>query len=65
MPEMRRRKIKNLDQSKNGSYFLTCLFTSLKEMQTYIEECEQKRLNLDNEEGWSQAYLPATRTTQV
>ena len=30
-----------------------CMFTSLKEMQTYIEECEQKRLNLDNEEEWS------------
>ena len=42
-----------------------CMFTSLKEIQTYIEECEQKRLNLDNKEEWSQAYLPTTRTTEV
>ena len=26
------------------------MFTSLKEIQAYIEECEQKRLDLDNEE---------------
>ena len=26
------------------------MFTSLKEIQGYIEECEQKRLDLDNEE---------------
>ena len=41
------------------------MFTSLKEIQAYIEECEQKRLNLDNEELWSKAYLPTTRTTEV
>ena len=41
------------------------MFTSLIEIQTYIEECEQKRLDLDNEEVWSKAYLPATRTTEV
>ena len=41
------------------------MFTSLKEIQAYIEECEQKRLDLDNEEVWSKAYLPATRTTEV
>ena len=40
-------------------------FTSLKEIQTYIEECEQKRLDLDNEEVWSKPYLPSTRTTKV
>ena len=28
------------------------MFTSLKEIQAYIEECEQKRLDLDNEELW-------------
>ena len=27
-------------------------FTSLREIQAYIEECEQKRLDLDNEEVW-------------
>ena len=41
------------------------MFTSLKEIREYIEECEQKRLDLDNEEVWSNAYLPATRTTKV
>ena len=41
------------------------MFTSLKEIQAYIEECEQKRLDLDSEEVWSKAYLPAERTTEA
>ena len=41
------------------------MFTSLREVQAYIKECEQKRLDLGNEEVWSKAYLPATRTTEV
>ena len=41
------------------------MFASLREIQTYIEECEKKRLDLDNEEVWSKAYLLATRTTEV
>ena len=41
------------------------MFTSLKEIRDYIEECEQKWLDLDNEVVWSKAYLPATRTTKV
>ena len=41
------------------------MFTSLKEIQAYIDECEQIRLDLDSEEVWSKAYLPATRTTEV
>lgn len=41
------------------------MFTSLAEIQAYIEECEQKRLDLDNEAVWSKAYLPATRTTNT
>ena len=41
------------------------MFTSLEEIQVYIEECEQKRLDLENEEVWSKAYLPATRTTKA
>ena len=41
------------------------MFTSLKEIQAYIEECEQKWLDLDDEEVWSRAYLPAKRTTEV
>ena len=41
------------------------MFTSLEEIQAYIEECEQKRLDLDNEEVWSKVYLPAKRTTEA
>ena len=41
------------------------MFTSLEEIQEYIEVCEQIRLGLDNDEVWSNAYLPATKTTQV
>ena len=41
------------------------MFTSMREIQGYIEGCEQIRLDLDNEELWSKAYLPATRTTKV
>ena len=41
------------------------IFTSLKEIQAYIKESEQKRLDLENEEVWSKAYLPAKRTTEA
>ena len=41
------------------------MFTSLKEIQAYIKECEQKGLDLDNEEVWSKAYLSAERTTEA
>ena len=41
------------------------MFTSLQEIKEYIEECEQKWLDLENEEVWSKAYLPATRATKV
>ena len=41
------------------------MFTSLKEIPAFIEECEQKRMDLDNEEVWSKAYLLATRTHKV
>ena len=41
------------------------MFTNLKEIQAFIKEYEQKRLDLDNEEVWLKAYLPATRTTEV
>ena len=40
------------------------MFTSFEEIQTYSEECEQKRLDLDNEEVWSKAYLPVERFTR-
>ena len=41
------------------------MFTSLEEIQAYIEKYEQKRLDLDNEEIWSKAYLPTERTTEA
>ena len=41
------------------------MFTSLEEVQAYTEESEQKELDLDNEEVWSKAYLPAKRTTET
>ena len=40
------------------------MFTSIEEIQSYIKECERKRLDLENVEVWSKAYLPATRTTE-
>ena len=53
-----------------GEYYKTLkarpgMFTSLEEIRGYIEECELKRLDLENEEVWSKAYLPETRTTNV
>ena len=41
------------------------MFTSLEEIQAYIEECKQKRLDLDSEEVWSKAYLPAKSATEA
>ena len=41
------------------------MFTSLEEIQAYIEECEQKRLDLENAEVWSKAYLPAISTSEA
>ena len=41
------------------------MLTSLEEIQAYIKECEQKRLDLENEKVWSKAYLPTTRTTET
>ena len=41
------------------------MFTSLEEIQAYIEECKQKRLDLDNKELWSNAYLPTKTTTEA
>ena len=38
------------------------MFTNLREIQAYIKEREQKRLDLDSEEVWSKPYLPAERT---
>ena len=37
-------------------------FSSLAEIKEYIRQCEQKRLDLEDVETWSKAYLPATAT---
>ena len=41
------------------------MFTSLEEIQAYIEECEQNCLDFEKVQVWSKAYLPATRTTET
>ena len=35
-------------------------FSSLSEIKEYIQQSEQKRLDLEDAETWSKAYLPAT-----
>ena len=37
-------------------------FSSLDDIKEYIHQCEQKRLDLEDAETWSKAYLPATAT---
>ena len=41
------------------------MFTSLEEIQADIEECKQKRLDLENVEVWSKTYVPITRTIET
>ena len=37
-------------------------FSSLDDIKEYISQCEQKRLDLEDAETWSKAYLPPTAT---
>ena len=37
-------------------------FSSLDDIKEYIRQCDQKRLDLEDAETWSKAYLPATAT---
>ena len=37
-------------------------FSSLSDIKEYIRQCKQKRLDLEDSETWSKAYLPATAT---
>ena len=37
-------------------------FSSIADIKEYIRQCEQKRLDLEDAETWSKAYLPATAT---
>ena len=41
------------------------MFASLEKIQAYIKECQQKRLDFENVQVWSKAYLPATITTEA
>ena len=41
------------------------MLSSLEEIQAYIEECEQKQLDLENVLVYSHGYLPAIRTTEM
>ena len=38
-------------------------FTSLREIEDYIKQCELKRLDLDDAEVWNKAYLSASIST--
>ena len=64
LSEIHRRAGESVDYSKT-LVSPPGMFTSLEEIQAYINECEQKRLNLVNVEVWSKAYLPATRTAET
>ena len=37
-------------------------FSSLSDIKEYIHQCEQKRIDLEDSETWSKAYLPTTAT---
>ena len=58
-------EIKDIQQYSKTLDSAPAMFTSLKEIQEYIEACEQMRLDLDNKEVWSKAYLPDRRPTEV
>ena len=38
-------------------------FTCLSQVEEYIKQCKLRHLDLDDEEVWSKAYLPAARIT--
>ena len=39
--------------------------TSLSELEKYLEECETRRLDLDDAEVWSGAYLPSAGSVNI
>ena len=39
--------------------------TSLSELEKYLEECETRRLDLDDVEIWSKAYLPSAGSVNI
>ena len=56
-------EIKDIQQYSKTLDSAPAMFTSLKEIPEYIKACEQMRLDLDNKEVWSKAYLPDRRPT--
>ena len=43
----------------------TGTLTSLQEIEDFIEQCEIKRLDLEDNDFWGKAYLPAERTIET
>ena len=41
------------------------MFTSLEEIEACIEKCEQKQLDLEDEEMWSKVCLPSKRAIKA
>ena len=43
----------------------TGTLTSLQKIEDFIEQCEMKRLDLEDNDFWGKAYLPAERTIET
>ena len=43
----------------------TGTLTSLQEIEDFIEQCEMKRLDLEDNDFWGKAYLPAERAIET
>ena len=43
----------------------TGTLTSIREIQDFIDQCEIKRLDLEDNEFWGKAYLPPERTIET
>ena len=43
----------------------TGTLTSLQEIKDFIEQCEMKQLDLEDNDFWQKAYLPAERTIET
>ena len=51
---------KIVEYSKTFKLNKQATFANFAGIEEYIHQCEQKRLDLEDSETWSQAYLPAT-----
>ena len=50
---------------KYSKTFKSKNITSLSELEKYLEECETRRLDLDDVEIWSKAYLPSAGSVNI